>query len=63
LLTDMTTNLLVRLRPLLVIGQGVLSVAFIPAQHFSRGPLNPNWRSLRRFLDARAERAAGPDKR
>jgi hypothetical protein len=37
----------------------VLRVAFIPAQHFSRGPLNPNWRSQRRFLDARAERAAG----
>jgi len=47
------------LRPLPVIGQGVLRFAFITARHFSRGPLNPNWRSQRRFLDARAERAAG----
>ncbi len=35
LLNDMTTNLLVRLRPLPVIGQGVLRFAFITAQLFS----------------------------
>src|SRR5216683_8365402 len=41
LLTDMTTNLLVRLRPLPVIGQGVLRFAFITAQLFSARPLHP----------------------
>jgi hypothetical protein len=35
----MTTNLLVRLRPLPVIGQGVLRFAFITAQLFSARPL------------------------
>src|SRR5260370_37408649 len=30
-----------------------------PRNFFPRGPLKPNWRAVRRFLDARAERAAG----
>src|SRR5713226_9488152 len=38
LLTAMTTNLLVRLRPLPVIGQGVLRFAFNTAQLFSARP-------------------------
>ena len=60
LLTDMTTNLLVRLRPLPVIGQGVLRFVFIHrANFFPRGPYTSNRRAVRRFLDARAERAAG----
>ena len=41
LLTAMTTNLLVRLRPLPVIGQGVLRFVFITAQLFSARPLHP----------------------
>jgi hypothetical protein len=39
---------------------GVLRFVLVSRATFSRGPLNPNWRSLRRFLDARAERGAGP---
>jgi len=35
----MTTNLLVRLRPPPVIGQGVLRFVFITAQNFSARPL------------------------
>src|SRR5260370_30350132 len=30
-----------------------------PRNFFPRGPLKTNWRAVRRFLDARAERAAG----
>jgi hypothetical protein len=41
LLTDMTTNLLVRLCPLPVIGQGVLRFAFITAPFVFRAALTP----------------------
>src|SRR5260370_30941453 len=58
LLTDMTTNLLVRLRPLPVIGQDALCF-HSRANLFPRGPYTSNRRAVRRFLDARAERAAG----
>jgi hypothetical protein len=40
-------------------GQGVLRFVFINAQLFPRGPYTLNWRAVRRFLDARAKRAAG----
>jgi hypothetical protein len=42
---------------------GRASCCFHSRATFSRGPLNSNWRSLRRFLDARAERAARHDTR
>src|SRR5271168_3839976 len=60
LLTDMTTNLLVRLRPLPVHRAGRVALCFHSrANFFPRGPYNLNRRAVRRFLDARAERAAG----
>src|SRR5229473_5665070 len=60
LLTAMTTNLLVRLRPLPVHRAGRAALSFHSrANFFPRGPYTSNRRAVRRFLDARAERAAG----
>src|SRR6266849_3995433 len=60
LLTAMTTNLLVRLRPLPVHRAGRAALSFHSrANLFPRGPYTSNRRAVRRFLDARAERAAG----
>src|SRR5271156_3959670 len=49
-------------RPLPVHRAGRAALCLHSRATFSRGPLNPNWRSQRRFLDARAERAAGRDR-
>jgi hypothetical protein len=52
------TSVLLLLRPLPVIGQDAL--CFLSrANFFPRGPYTSNRRAVRRFLDARVERAAG----